>query len=67
MAKFQSMTSENQVRVDEKECELIRNGYRRVPALQDLQPLEYHRSDYTGTPDSFEGPKHYRIKWCEPD
>ena len=67
MAEFQSISSRQKAVIDAKEYELIRKGYSRVSQHQELQPLQYHRSDYTGTADSFEGPRSYRIDWRELD
>ena len=51
------------------EADLNAKGYRLVQKTSDktLQPSEYMKSIWTGTTQSFEGPKHWVITWCNPD
>lgn len=51
------------------EADLKGKGYRLVGKSNEttLTPYEYIKSTWSGTSDSFEGPKHYVITWCSPD
>lgn len=65
--KIESHVSLKKSDIDTKEAQLIAEGYRMVGASSKLQPYQYFRNEWSGTADSFEGPKNFQIKWCKPE
>ena len=63
---METNSSLNKAEIDAKEIQLKINGYRIAYNKNDLQPYEYVRSEWSGSVNSFNGPKNFQITWCKP-
>ena len=58
-----SRQSENELEILNKESELKSKGYYEVNESEKLKPLQYSKAISSGSENTFEGTKKYRITW----
>ena len=60
---------DDKLKFQKKEEELKKQGYNLVENKDDstLLTYEYIKGSWSGTQNSFEGIKHYTLRWCSPE